>query len=72
MKAGTDQWVKVLAAVSEPVFNSHDPKRGRRAPTSVIFSLIYTHAWLTNAYTCEHTDMHVNKDNIIAKYIVRY
>lgn len=68
----SDQWVKVLAAVSEPVFNSHDPKCGRRGPNSVIFSLIYTHAWLTNVYTCEHTDMDVNKDNKIAKYIVRY
>lgn len=40
----SDQWVKVLAAVSEPVFNSHDPNCGRRGANSVIF--------FSDLYTC--------------------
>lgn len=33
MRAGTAQWVKALAAVSEPVFNPHDPNCERREAT---------------------------------------
>lgn len=33
MRADTAQWIKALAAVSEPVFNPHDPNSERREPT---------------------------------------